>query len=132
MGENLKNKRLYKVELLLLKVLPMLIALCYALNSLLSYFDIDLVFIGYVAHVSLLPLIFLYTSSYMFRFCEYHRMFLHYTVINELINIYDYYIGIPITNRDFFILHIVLIWITLFVVLYLYVKHHKKPVREDS
>lgn len=42
MGENLRNKRLYKVELLLLKVLPMLIALCYALNSLLSYFDIDL------------------------------------------------------------------------------------------
>lgn len=132
MVESLRSKRLYKIELLSLKVLPMLIALCYALNSLLSYFDIDLVFIGYVAHVSILPLIFLYTSSYVFRFCEYHRMFLHYIVVNELINTYDYYIGIPISDRNFFILHIVLIWVTLFIILYLYVKHHKKPVRKDS
>ena len=132
MAESLRSKRLYKIELLSLKVLPMLIALCYALNSLLSYFDIDLVFIGYVAHVSILPLIFLYTSSYVFRFCEYHRMFLHYIVVNELINTYDYYIGIPISNRDFFILHIVLIWVTLFIILYLYVKHHKKPARKDG
>lgn len=124
--ERLRNKTLYKLELYLLKVIPMLLALIAFLNTVLSYFDIDLVIWSYIGSVSLLPLIFLYMSSYVFKFCEYHRMFLHYVVVTNVLNVYDYYVGIPITDRELLVLHMIVAGISLFVILYLYVKDTKK------
>lgn len=124
--ERLRNKTLYKPELYLLKVIPMLLALIAFLNTVLSYFDIDLVIWSYIGRVSLLPLIFLYMSSYVFKFCEYHRMFLHYVVVTSVLNVYDYYVGIPISDRELLVLHMIVAGISLFVILYLYVKDTKK------
>lgn len=124
--ERLRNKTLYKLELYLLKVIPMLLALIAFLNTVLSYFDIDLVIWSYIGSVSLLPLIFLYMSSYVFKFCEYHRMFLHYVVVTNVLNVYDYYVGIPISDRELLVLHMIVAGISLFVILYWYVKDTKK------
>lgn len=114
------NKILYKVELILLKVIPILLALFYALNILLSYFHVDCQFISIIAGVSVIPLIFLYISSYVFKYCEYHRMFLHYIIVNNLICYYDYYIGIPITNNKLFALHLIIIFVFMIITLKLY------------
>jgi hypothetical protein len=97
---NLKSKSLYKVELYLLKVMPMVIALVYLVNTVSSYLGIDLPILASIAGMSLIPLIFMYVSSYVLRFCGYHRMFLHYIVVNDIINIYDWYIGINISDWD--------------------------------
>lgn len=126
MEESTYIKGLHKLLLLTLKVIPMLLALVCLLNTLLSYFEIDLVILSYIGGVSILPLIFLYLSSYAFRFCEYHRMFLHYVALNWVINIYDYYIGIPLSDRDMLALYLIVTCIFLFVILYLYLKSRKK------
>ena len=97
----LKSKALYKTGLLLLKMIPILLALCCLCNSILSYFNLDVCVLSYVGGISVIPLIFLYLASYMFRFCEYYRMFLHYIVITWIINIIDYYIGIPIDDLEY-------------------------------
>ena len=128
MAEKLSNKYLYKVELYLLKILPMTVALAYLLNAILSYFYIDITIFSHIFGVSLLPLIFMYISSYVFKFCSYHRMFLHYILIIDLLNIYDWYIGINISNRMLLLIHLILSGITLFIILYLYVKSNKKTV----
>lgn len=130
--ERLKDKTLYKLELYLLKIIPMLLALIAFLNTVLSYFDIDLVIWSYIGSVSLLPLIFLYMSSYVFRFCEYHRMFLHYVVITNVLNVYDYYVGIPISDRELIVLHMIITGISLFIILYLYVKSTKKSSTKSN
>jgi hypothetical protein len=124
--ERLRNKRLYKIELLLLKIIPILMAVCSACNSILSYFDIEVVIINYIGGVSLLPFIFLYLSSYVFKFCAYHRMFLHYLLITDIINIYDYHIGIPLNNLEYLCLHMIITIISIFIVLYLYMNRKKK------
>ena len=124
--ERLRSKLLYKIELLLLKIIPMLMAVCSACNSILSYFDIEVVIINYIGGVSLLPLIFLYLSSYVFKFCTYHRMFLHYLLITDIINIYDYHIGIPLDNLEYLCLHMIVTVISMFIVLYLYMNRKKK------
>lgn len=118
--EKSRNKRLYKATLVLLKVIPMLLSLFYVLNTTLYIFGIDLHILSYIAGVSLLPLIFLYLTSFAFGFCKYHRMFLHYIVLNDLINIADYYIEGLFTDRSYIITHIVVLGIALFVILYLY------------
>lgn len=82
----LKSKNLYKVELYLLKIMPMVIALAYLVNTVSSYFGVDIPILASIAGMSLIPLIFMYISSYVFKFCEYHRMFLHYIAVNDKYN----------------------------------------------
>ena len=124
--ENLNNhKSLYKIELWFLKVIPMLMALNSLSNAILSYFDIDLTIFSYIGGVSLLPLLFFYLSSYVFKFCEYHRMFLHYMLITDCINIYDYHMGFHLSNLGYLCLHMIIAGISLFLILYLYLKRRK-------
>ena len=124
--EKLRSKRLYKIELLLLKLIPMILAFTALLNSILSYFGIDLYILSYIGGISIFTMVFLYLSSYVFKFCEYHRMFLHYVVITWIINIIDYYIGIPVTDLEYLCLQMIVAGVSLFIILYLYVKHNKR------
>lgn len=121
--ENLRSKSLYKFFLLLIKYLPFTIAFCTILDTVLSYYCIDLPIITYISGISLLPLIFMYLASYIFRFCIWHRIFLDYTVVSTLITIYDYYIGIPITDCCIVTLHLVLFFITITIALMLHLHH---------
>lgn len=126
--ESLRSKTLYKIEIGLLKITPMILAGIYLSNTILSYFlDIDLVLLSYIGGISLLPLIFLYLSSYVFRFCIYHRVFLHYISINEIILILDTHIGLPVSDLEYFCLQMSIFGISLFLFLYLYVKSNKGP-----
>ena len=126
------NKILYKIQLYILKVIPMVMAFCYLLNSIFSYYDIDLGFLSYLSGCSILMIVYLYIASYVFKFCEYHRMFLHYMVINTIINSIDLYIGIPLTDLEILTLYMSITGITLFLILYMYVKSHKKPTSKDN
>lgn len=130
--ERLRSKILYKVQLYLLKVIPMVMAFICLLNTVLSYYNIDLEFLSYVGSCSILMVVYLYISSYVFRFCEYHRMFLHYIVLNTAINTYDMYIGVPLSDRGIFTLYLSIAGIFLFIILYLYAKSYKKPTVENS
>ena len=103
----------------------MIIALFYLINTVTSYFNMDIPILSSIAGLSIIPLIFIYVSSYAFKFCEYHRMFLHYIVVNDTINIYDYYIGIPLDNLWLFSLQMIIAGISLFLILYLYLKHKR-------
>ena len=132
-GESsLRSKNLYKIELYLLKVMPMLLAAIYLINTVLSYYDIVLPALSYIGGLSFIPLLFMYISSYVFRFCSYHRMFLHYIVINDLINLTDYYYTLPMSDWELFILHMSIAGISLFIILYLYVKSYSKNVKKHS
>lgn len=126
------NKTLYKIQLYLLKVIPMVMAFICVLNSVLSYFDIDLPILSYIVGNSFLTIVYFYITSYVFKFCFYHRMFMHYTTITWIINIVDLYIGIPIGDLPYLLLQLIVAGISLFIILYLYVKSNKKAPIKDS
>ena len=131
-GNSLRNKDLYKMELYLLKVMPILLAAIYLVNTVLSYYDIIIPVLSYIGGLSFIPLVFMYVSSYVFRFCSYHRMFLHYIVVNDSINLIDYYYTLPISDWELLILHMSVASIILFIILYMYVKGHSKNVKKHS
>lgn len=108
----------YKLFLGFLKVLPMLMAGLFLMNTILSYFDIDWPVISYIASVGLIPWLFILVASYLFRFCEYHRMFLWYIMVNNIICWVDEEYGLPISDRGFFVLHIIIAGLFIFLVLY--------------
>ena len=93
------SRRLYKLLVGALKVIPMLLTLCAVLNMLFDFFGIDSGFLSLLGGVSLLPLLFLYLASYVFQFCAYHRMFLHYILASNILVWIDYYVGIPVSDR---------------------------------
>ena len=112
------EKQLYKLELLLIKSLPLGIALCYLLNSILSYFKINAPILSYLGGMSILPIVFILVSSFVFKFCVYHRLPIYYIIVSDILNYYDLYIGIPVSNRRLFILNMIIagIFIILIVI----------------
>lgn len=50
-------------------------------------------------------------------------MFIHYILLNNIINLIDYYIGIPIDNRQMLALNLVIGGIFLFLILCYYKKY---------
>ena len=113
------NKRLYKLELYSAKVVPTLMAGITLANTVLSYVGIQLVCLSYIGGISLLVLIRFYITSYTYRFCSYHRMFLHYILISNSVALYDYHVGIPLSDVNLFALNMIIAGVSLFIILYL-------------
>lgn len=123
--ENL-NKLSYKCTIVAIKIIPILLATLMFLRSVLTCIEIDVTWLSYICGISLLPLLLLYLVSYTFMFCKYHRMFLHYIVVNDSINYIDYYIGIPLDFHQLLKLHFIIAGIFLFIILYLHQKCNRK------
>ena len=121
-----KHKRLLKVELFLVKIMPMIVSLAYLVIATSYCFGVDMSIMSDIAGMSFIPLLFMYVSSYVFGFCSYHRMFLHYIAFNDIISLLDVYIEIQ--YRIFLASTVSIIGIALFIILYLYVKSHKRAI----
>ena len=117
-AERFPERRVYKLLIGLLKIIPMLLAITTIAGTMLSFFELNPSILSFIGSVSLFPLIFLYLASYAFRFCIYHRMFLHYIVANNILVYADYFVGIPVINLSLLMIHTILIGIFLFLVLY--------------
>ena len=116
------HKYLYKSELVLLKIIPVLLAVCYFSNTILSLYGFECPIFSILGGMSILPMIFLYLSSYVFRFCEYRRMLLHYVAFNDIFTWIDFNYGFPFDNRELIAIHISVACIFLFIILYLKLK----------
>lgn len=122
----------YKLLIIVLKFIPMLTALCYMTSTIFNYFDYNIEPLSNLGGMSLLTWVFIYLASVVFKFCSYHRMFLWYILVDDLVNIVDYYWNIPISTDNILMLHNIWIGITLFIVLILYVKDNKRITGEDN
>lgn len=116
------NIKLYKLLILSSKVFPILIALCYLLNVVLSYFGMNDVPLNYLGGMSFIPLLYLYITSYTLKLCNYHRIYLHYIVLVDIINILDFYYFIPLNNLEYVMLFLILFILAMFITLYLKLK----------
>ncbi len=125
-SSNLSNSK-YKLFLGFLKIIPMLMAGLYLANTVLSTFDIEYTIFSYLASIGFIPWCFIMAASYLFHFCEYHRMFLWYILANNLICWIDGEVQLPISNWNYFLLHIIIAGLFLFLVLYFHQKcrNHK-------
>ena len=110
----------------------MLTALCYMSSTIFNYFGYNIEPLSNISGMSLLTWLFIYLASIVFNFCSYHRVFLWYIFIDDIFNIIDYYITIPISTDNILMLHNIFIGITLFTVLILYVKDNKVIIRKSN
>jgi hypothetical protein len=117
------NKSLYKIEVFLLRTIPYILATGYALNTVLSYFDIDLVILSMICSIGVVPYMFILISSFVFKFCKYHRMMIYYIGVTELLSWIDYYHKIPISDNLYFVMLFITLGIFLFLFTYFRIKN---------
>ena len=98
------SKALTVVALFQIRIIPMYLATIIFIGIWASYFyDTASLFyfsineIYWAAGVTLL-----YTLSYLYHFCAYHRMFLHYGVANHLLSVVDTFWTIPLEDAQYF------------------------------
>lgn len=108
---------MYKLELLCIKYIPILIAAITLINTILCYFDIKCNIVDYVAGTSILTIIPMYISSYVYKFCEYHRIFIHYIVVSKIVAILDFKI---------LLLPLIIIGVLAFLILYYHQKYGRR------
>lgn len=92
-------------------------------TNCINNFNIDFELINYIAGTSFLTMIPMYISSYVYKFCEYHRMFLHYIVVTKVVMMIDLYIGIPLGDFMLLVLYLIIAGIFAFLALYLHQKY---------
>ena len=127
-----RNKILVTYFRFILKCIPYIIAFCYIIFTAGCYFGIELNVLGYIASCSIFTWLFLYISSFTFKFCIYHRIPLYYILLNDLLNVVDIYIGLPMTTYSFFLLHIFILGICLGLFIYLKVKDYARIFKKRS
>ena len=106
---------IYKLELICVKYVPIIIAPLSLLDNVLMYCDISLDILSYIAGTSILTTIPMYISSYVYKFCKYHRMFIHYIIVNKVIAMVDNYIIIPLSDFYLLLSNIIIAGIFLFL-----------------
>lgn len=72
--------------------------------------------------MSFIPLLFMYVSSYVFQFCEYHRLPLHYIAVTNILNIIGYEFNIAVNVWLYIVTHSILFGLAMAIALYLYLK----------
>ena len=115
------NILLHKVMILILKFIPIVLSLIYLLGTICSIFGKDTVILSYFGFVSILPGMFILLSSFVFKFCIWHRLPLYFILVDNISNwfIWTFYGSIQIST---------FVWLTLllagiFVILGIYFKY---------
>lgn len=124
------DKRQHKLMIFTLKILPAVMASSYLIelvSTLLGFGTQVLVnFIGMIVA----PILFMYLASYVFKFCEYHRIFIHYVLILEILTTVKWYYPVIVTsqlvlNISFVLSGLLMLCVVFFNVYKIYKKYRR-------
>jgi hypothetical protein len=119
-----KHQRLNANKLLIvsIKFLPITLSLLHFINIVLHLFGVYSVLFDYITVPTLFLVLLLYVTSYVFQFCLYYRIFIHYLLVELCICYLDDAYGIPIENKSMLYLQMCLLFIALLIALFSYMK----------
>lgn len=116
----LNQKQQMKVLSIIVKYLPIFIALMYFINSVLSLCDVYISAITFIASCGFAPLLLIYMCCCVLKFCSNYKAYLIYIAINNLINWVDYKYGF---TEDVMIGWIIVIGTFFCLISYLMIQH---------
>lgn len=120
------RKLMYKLELVSVKYTPVIVSFSILIGLIFSYLEIAIPLIDTLFGASIVATIPMYISSYTYKFCSYHRMFIHYIVLVHLVDTCDILIGIPLDDFNLLILYLIITGIFLLLILYYHQKCKNK------
>ena len=124
------NKTLYKLTIITLKFLPIVMASAFMISNIIHITIIQI--ICHIIGINVAQFLFIYLTSYAFKFCNYHRIFIHYLVLIETINVIDWYIGIPVSDKAMQITHIVISVVFIVIAVKMYYNKNIKCIKDKD
>lgn len=130
----LNTKKSHKLLLFSLKLVPAIMAISYIMNVICADLMLSWVFIFHYLGLVIAPILFMYIASYVFKFCNYHRCFLHFIAVEEILNLTDYYFGIPVDNEVICNIHYanMTFFSVLFIILYIKKRKQLKLCKNEN
>ena len=116
----LTHRQEMKVLSIIVKYLPILLALMYFINSVCSLCDRYISIITFTCSCGFLPLLLIYVCCAVLHYCTQYKAYLGYIAINNLINWLDYEYGF---TEDVRIGWIIVIGTFFCLISYLMIKH---------
>lgn len=118
------NKTLYKLFLITLKYLPHLIGTLYFIYAILSMY-LDVHFMNYIISLSILPLLYILISSFVFKFCTTHRLPIYYILSLNIFNLCLNTTEILVRKETMVVIYTIL-YIVIYIVPIIYKNIKKK------
>ena len=91
--EMLTHRQEMKVLSIIVKYLPIFIAIMYFVNSVLSLCDIYISAITFTVSCGFVPLFLIYVCCKVLKYCVQYKAYLGYIAVNNIINWLDYEYG---------------------------------------
>ena len=113
--------KLKDIFILLIKYIPIVQMVGMIFNNLLFYFNICnqvCYIIDFVIGNSLITTFLLFVCSYMFGFCNWHRLLITSNFVNITIASIDSVYTIPINDLELIMLYVIVYLIFLFIIIY--------------
>ena len=123
MKEDLYNKTLYKLFLILVKYLPFIIAVVYFICIMSYCIGIELNVLMNTFFLSPTMAGFILIASFVFKACIWHRLPIYYSLVLQIINTIDYYSPIIFTNS--IMLYVYLLITIVFILIGMYLKEKR-------
>lgn len=99
MNNQIIDKRKHKLLIFVLKILPAIMAGSYIIEMISIFLGFGTqVLINFIGMI-VAPILFMYLASYVFKFCEYHRIFIHYVLILEILTTVKWYYPVIVTSQ---------------------------------
>lgn len=94
--------------LILVKYIPIIIAIGYIIYYVFTINEIDVNWIKYFGKISFMSLLYFYVSSYTFGFCWRHRLSLYYILLCNITDLYDRYFDYHVSVLEWSIVKIII------------------------
>ena len=99
MNNQIIDKRKHKLLIFTLKILPAIMAGSYVIEMISIFLGFGTqVLVNFIGMI-VAPILFMYLASYVFKFCEYHRIFIHYVLILEILTTVKWYYPVIVTSQ---------------------------------
>lgn len=121
------NKKLYKILLILVKYIPITLAIIFIVQNVFVYMNLTNPILLYLGGSSCIFVVLLYLLSWVFQFCHLYRIPLHYVVISNTIGLLDHIFKFSVSNLCILRVYFVLFGIMLIVYVWLMYKNRNNP-----
>lgn len=120
----MNQKRVNRYAVLWIKYLPLAAVASCVMNTMGSFAGYNFEALGYLFQIMVFAGLLL--LSYALRFCAWHRCLIWYVLSCQALNAFDYYVGIPVSDKGFLMAHAVLAGIVIVMLAYHHVKKNKR------
>ena len=121
----MEDAYLRKLLIWVIKISPCLLSVSYIVYIIMSILGINCWWISIIAGTSVISTTILLLNSFVFKFCFYHRIFIYYLYIINILNIIDWYFVIKISSKWLISTSLILFIICALFALYSHMKKHE-------